>query len=163
MVNFEWIAVVFWIAVVTEDFLTASNNDMKLVETRTLQFASLKLSFCFVWENKQTRERFLVFGKFKHYFVCPLKDQISAYITYLERFRPMKLKKKRVQRWQVSSWIRCIASTCYRVPKCTPFTIFCNKIAFSGSDCVFIALFSQTAMIWHSKQRACRTMSTALR
>lgn len=151
----EVITVIFWNAIVTEDFLTASNNDMKLVETRTLQFASLKLSYCFIWGNKQTRGDFSYLANLNINFVCLLKDQVS--LTSLIE------KKKRVQRWRVSSWIRCIASTCYRVPNCTPFTIFCNKIAFNSSDCVFIALSSQTAMTWHSKQRACRTMLTALR
>ena len=46
------IIITFLYAVLTVGVLTASNNDMKLVETRTVYFARIKLSFCFEGINK---------------------------------------------------------------------------------------------------------------
>ena len=48
----EEIIVTFLYAVATVRVLTASNNDMKLVETRTVHSARIKLSFSFEGINK---------------------------------------------------------------------------------------------------------------
>ena len=50
-----WVQVIiitFLYAVLTVGVLTASNNDMKLVETRTVHFARIKLSFGFEGINE---------------------------------------------------------------------------------------------------------------
>ena len=55
MANYAWVEVIiitFLCAVLTVRVLTASNNDIKLVETRTVHFARIKLSFCFEGINK---------------------------------------------------------------------------------------------------------------
>ena len=43
-------------AVATVDVLIASNNEVKLVNTRTVHFARLKSSFCFKRINKLDRD-----------------------------------------------------------------------------------------------------------
>ena len=46
-------------AVATVDVLTGSNDDVKLVETRTVHFARLKISTCFERINKLDRDIYL--------------------------------------------------------------------------------------------------------
>ena len=46
-------------AVATVDVLTGSNNDVKLVETRTVHFARLKMPSCFERINKLDRDIYL--------------------------------------------------------------------------------------------------------
>ena len=50
--EWKWSLVVFFEAVATVNVLTASNNDVKLAETRTTHFARLKSCSCFERMNK---------------------------------------------------------------------------------------------------------------
>ena len=94
------IVVIFFNAVGTVDVLTASNDDVKLVETWTVYFANVKLPYRFEKINKLDRN-------YSYWdilsLVCPLKYRVTFF------FIPSILE--RVQRWRVS-WIRSITS-CY--------------------------------------------------
>ena len=59
MANYAWVEVIiitFLYAVLTVRVLTASNNDMKLVETRTVHFARIKVKKPIVL-RAQTKQR----------------------------------------------------------------------------------------------------------
>ena len=59
--------------------LTANNNDVKLVETRTVHFACLKLSNCF------NRPRLLVLGNFNTCFPPEIPSDIAFIQLILKR------------------------------------------------------------------------------
>ena len=81
----EVIIITFLYAVLTVGVLTASNNDMKLVETRTVHFARIKLSFCFEGINK-----LLVLAN----FITCLPPEIPRDIAFIPGII------KHVQRWR---------------------------------------------------------------
>ena len=91
------VIIVFLDAVAAVDVLTAGNNDVKLVETRTVQIARLESSSRFDRINKLDRDYYSI-GKFFHLFA-------SWNDVTLPGFIPSFLK--RVKRWRVS-WIRSI-------------------------------------------------------
>ena len=91
-----WVQVIiitFLYAVVTVRVLTASNNDIKLVETWTVHFARIKLSFGFEGINEP-----LVLAN----FVTCLPPEIPRDIAFI----PWIIKH--VQRWR-ESWKRSIS------------------------------------------------------
>ena len=59
--------------------LTANNNNVKLVETRTVRFACLKLSNCF------NRPRFLVLANFNTCFPTAIPSYIAFIPSILKR------------------------------------------------------------------------------
>ena len=86
-----WVQVIiitFLYAVVTVRVLTASNNDIQLVETRTVHFARIKFSFRFEGINK-----LLVLAN----FIACLPPEIPHDIAFIPGII------KHVQRWRESS------------------------------------------------------------
>lgn len=82
------ILIIFLNAVTTIDVLTASNNYVRLGESRTVLFV---VSF---WENKETRPRLLVFANFIT-FLTPEISRDSDFFTFFH----INLKAKRW--WEV--------------------------------------------------------------
>ena len=87
-----WVKVImantFLDAVTNADVLTASNNDVKLVDDLSCKFAWLKSSP--YWESKETRPRLTVLANFTTY----LAPEIPGDITFISSI--LKL----VQRWR---------------------------------------------------------------
>ena len=75
----EVIIVSFLDAIATVDVLTATNTDVKLVDTRTVQFARLKSSSCFERINKLN-------GHYSYWqflpLVCPLKYHVTLLLSH---------------------------------------------------------------------------------
>ena len=66
-------------SIATVDVLTATNTDVKLVDTRTVQFARLKSSSCFERINKLN-------GHYSYWqflpLVCPLKYHVTLLLSH---------------------------------------------------------------------------------
>ena len=105
-----WVKVImahtFLDAVKNADVLTASNNDVKLVDDSSCKFAWLKSSS--YWASKETRPRLTLLANFTTY----LPREIPGDITF------MSSVLKLVQRWWVS-WIKSIRSSLSRKEKQT--------------------------------------------
>ena len=97
-------------AVTNADVLTASINDVKLVDDSSSKFAWLKSSS--YWDSKVTRPRLTVLANFTAY----LPPEIPGDITFVSSI--LKL----VQRWWVS-WIKSIRSSLSRKEIQTYFSI----------------------------------------